>query len=630
MANITTNYNLNKPLPEENVNIDVLNQNMDIIDTNLKSLSDKINKVENDIPSTDGFVSQSTLNTALTSYAKKTDLPKEYDDTELSNRVNTIETNLGSHTIKSDVPENAIFTDTIYDDTALKTELTTAITTAVSDKANSYDLTSHINNTNNPHSVTKAQVGLGNVPNVTTNNQTPTYMDITDLETLTSGEKISNAFAKIKLAISNLIDHIANKTNPHGVTASQVGLGNVGNFKAVSTVADQGLTDTEKANARENIGAGTSSFSGSYSDLTNKPTIPTVGNGTVTITQNGITKGTFTMNQSGNTTVELTDNNDNTTYSEATTEQSGLMSASDKTKLDGIAEGANKTIVDSSLSSTSTNPVQNKVVNTALSGKIPTSRTVNGKALTSDITLTASDVGADASGSASSALTNAKTYTDTKIANLVGTAPEIMDTLAEVAAAIEAHQEVTDALNAAIGNKVDKVSGKGLSTNDLTDTLKSNYDAAYSHSQSDHAPSTAQANVIEIVKVNGTALTPSSKAVDITVPTKVSQLTNDSGFNTTDNNTTYSLTKSGSTITLTGSDGSTTSVTDSDTKYTHPTTSGNKHIPSGGSSGQILEWSADGTAKWVTPDFGSSSGNGTIYYQSAVPSDATNNSVWIV
>ena len=32
--------------------------------------------------------------------------------------------------------------------------------------------------------------------------------------------------------------------------------------------------------------------------------------------------------------------------------------------------------------------------------------------------------------------------------------------------------------------------------------------------------------------------------------------------------------------------------------YSHPTTSGNKHIPSGGSSGQILRWSSDGTATW--------------------------------
>ena len=53
----------------------------------------------------------------------------------------------------------------------------------------------------------------------------------------------------------------------------------------------------------------------------------------------------------------------------ATTSANGLMSSSDKSKLDGIADGANKTIIDSSLSSTSTNPVQNKVINTALSGK---------------------------------------------------------------------------------------------------------------------------------------------------------------------------------------------------------------------------------------------------------------------
>ena len=33
--------------------------------------------------------------------------------------------------------------------------------------------------------------------------------------------------------------------------------------------------------------------------------------------------------------------------------------------------------------------------------------------------------------------------------------------------------------------------------------------------------------------------------------------------------------------------------------YTHPTSSGIKHIPAGGAAGQILGWSADGTAKWV-------------------------------
>ena len=57
-------------------------------------------------------------------------------------------------------------------------------------------------------------------------------------------------------------------------------------------------------------------------------------------------------------------------------------------------------------------PTDNANLATALAGKVPTSRTINSKALTSDITLTASDVGADASGSASTAETNAKNYAD--------------------------------------------------------------------------------------------------------------------------------------------------------------------------------------------------------------------------
>lgn len=52
-----------------------------------------------------------------------------------------------------------------------------------------------------------------------------------------------------------------------------------------------------------------------------------------------------------------------------------------------------------------------------------------------------------------------------------------------------------------------------------------------------------------------------------------------------------------------------------DTVYTHPTTSGNRHIPSGGSSGQILRWGADGTAVWgndnnTTYTIGTASGSG--------------------
>lgn len=79
----------------------------------------------------------------------------------------------------------------------------------------------------------------------------------------------------------------------------------------------------------------------------------------------------------------------------------------------------------------------------------------------------------------------------------------------------------------ALANKVDVVEGKGLSANDLTNDLKAKYDTAVS--KVDELTETGGApNVIEIVKVNGAALTPDSdKAVNVTVPTKTSDLTND-------------------------------------------------------------------------------------------------------
>ena len=108
-------------------------------------------------------------------------------------------------------------------------------------------LNTHTGNKSNPHGVTKSQVGLWNVPNVATNDQTPTYSDTTTLVTLSSGEKISIAFAKIKLAITTLINHLANKSNPHGVTKSQVGLGSVENKSSATIRGELTSTNVEVA-----------------------------------------------------------------------------------------------------------------------------------------------------------------------------------------------------------------------------------------------------------------------------------------------------------------------------------------------------------------------------------------------
>lgn len=60
--------------------------------------------------------------------------------------------------------------------------------------------------------ITKANVGLGNVPNVATNDQTPTYTTASANANLTSGEKLSVAMSKIAKAISSLISHLADGT----------------------------------------------------------------------------------------------------------------------------------------------------------------------------------------------------------------------------------------------------------------------------------------------------------------------------------------------------------------------------------------------------------------------------------
>ena len=82
---------------------------------------------------------------------------------------------------------------------------------------------SHLVDMNNPHKVSAEKVGLGNVPNVGTNDQTPTYSVAGTLAKLVSGEMLAVAFGKLAKGVSDLIAHLANKSNPHGVSPSQIG-----------------------------------------------------------------------------------------------------------------------------------------------------------------------------------------------------------------------------------------------------------------------------------------------------------------------------------------------------------------------------------------------------------------------
>lgn len=102
----------------------------------------------------------------------------------------------------------------------------------------------------------------------------------------------------------------------------------------------------------------------------------------IQIKDNINTNTTYNLNKSGDTitlsgsdgsTFNVTDSN--TVYGNATASAAGLMSAADKAKLDGVAAGSNHVTVDAELSTTSTNPVQNKVIKSALDGKSNTGHT---------------------------------------------------------------------------------------------------------------------------------------------------------------------------------------------------------------------------------------------------------------
>lgn len=107
--------------------------------------------------------------------------------------------------------------------------------------------------------------------------------------------------------------------------------------------------------------------SGSYNDLTNKPTIPTDTNTTYDLgasksSTNGNVKLNLTAGGSGRGTDSVTIKGTGGTT--VTTDANGVVT------INSSATTSSSVTVDSALSSTSTNPVQNKVVNAALNNKL--------------------------------------------------------------------------------------------------------------------------------------------------------------------------------------------------------------------------------------------------------------------
>lgn len=165
------------------------------------------------------------------------------------------------------------------------------------------------------HTHTPSEVGLGNVPNVSTNNQTPTYTAASSLTALTSGEKLSVAFGKLAKAVSDLISHIGNKSNPHGVTAAQAGAvptSRTINSKALSanislTASDVGARPSTWTPSASDVGAAPAEHTHNYAGSSSAGGAATSAN-TVAVTATTPTSATtyyplYASGTSGNQTV---------------------------------------------------------------------------------------------------------------------------------------------------------------------------------------------------------------------------------------------------------------------------------------------------------------------------------------
>ncbi len=207
-------------------------------------------------------------------------------------------------------------------------------------------LANHTSDFGNPHKVTKAQVGLGDVPNVSTNNQTPTYTEAAALENLASGEKLNTAFGKIAKAVSSLISHISDAVRH--ITSDERTLWNSVSSK-VDKVSGKGLSTNDYTTAEKNklngVAAGAEVNQNAFSNVAVGQTTISADQKTDTLTLAG-SNVTLTPDSSNDKlTIGITKENvtaalgytpptTNTTYNEATQTTSGLMSASDKKKVD--------------------------------------------------------------------------------------------------------------------------------------------------------------------------------------------------------------------------------------------------------------------------------------------------------
>lgn len=231
-----------------------------------------------------------------------------------------------------------------------------ALETEVAGKANSTH--SHAQS-----DITGLATALGNKANASHTHETG---DITGLDTALSG--------KAAASHTHSLDEVSETTAKKIMTADERT-----KLSGIAAGANK-YTHPTSHPASMITGLADVATTGSYNDLSNKPTTMTPK--AHTHAQSDVTGLATALSGKADT---------GHTHGAASTTANGFMSKEDKTKLNGIATGANKTTVDTALSASSTNPVQNKVINTALAGKASTSHNHNSAYIAKSLQMTADD-----------------------------------------------------------------------------------------------------------------------------------------------------------------------------------------------------------------------------------------------
>lgn len=202
----------------------------------------------------------------------------------------------------------------------------------------------------------------------------------------------------------------------------------------------------------------------------------------------------------------------------ATQSAAGVMTGADKTKLDGVDSGAQVNVIETIKKNGTALSVTGKAVDIIVPTTVAELTDSDDYATKEYVGTNGGKIDKIKVNGTEQTIAAADKSVDITVPVSGSGAPAMDGTAAAGTAATWAH---SDHVHPHDTTKVDKVDGMGLSTNDYTTNEKNKLTGIASG---------AQVNVIESVKVNGTALTVASKAVNVTVPTKTSDITNDSGF----------------------------------------------------------------------------------------------------